>query len=185
MRFQVLQTGQEINELDQSGFNVTSPTILAANVGSNRFIVQVCPSSVRLLDAGASVVQDLELPANFTTVSASAIDPHVALLGQDGRIGLVRFTEGSRLELTFPIPPKNSPAVCLCLFRDVSGLFTTVVPESESSAAAARLQIVNDSLNTRKEMDDEDEYLYGDTEASDDIRMSSDDPEGQLTPQQR
>ena len=37
----VLQTGQEINEVDQSGFDAKSPTILAANVGNNKYIAQV------------------------------------------------------------------------------------------------------------------------------------------------
>ena len=207
---QVLQTGQEINEISEAGFDVNSPTILAANVGDNRFIVQVCPSSVRLLDASASVVQELGINADFAPIaSASAQDPHIALLGRDGRIGLVRFiAETSRLELTFPIPPKvclfvclishpsgnyylflpsliqNSPAVCLCLYHDVSGLFATQVPEMECSAAA-RLETVNNALTIRKEMDDEDEYLYGDTDAAENSRLTGDDPLAQLTPHQK
>ena len=38
---QILQTGQEINELDQSGFNTLGPTIYAGNLGSNKYIIQV------------------------------------------------------------------------------------------------------------------------------------------------
>lgn len=37
----VLQTAQEINELDQSGFCTTEPTVYSGNMGGNRFIVQV------------------------------------------------------------------------------------------------------------------------------------------------
>ena len=37
----VLQTGQEIMELDQSGFATQGPTVFAANIGNDKFIVQV------------------------------------------------------------------------------------------------------------------------------------------------
>lgn len=78
------------------------------------------------------------------------------------------------------------------------------MPEAESSAAA-RLQTVNKALNIRKyvhvllifihdidndhwvfrEMDDEDEYLYGDTDAAENSQLVGDDPLAQLTPQQK
>lgn len=92
--------------MDQSGFNVTSPTILAANLGNNRFIVQVCPTSLRLLDAAAVVIQELEMESDFLISSASVSDPYVALLAQNGRVGLVTFVEGSKLEVAFPITAK-------------------------------------------------------------------------------
>lgn len=37
----ILQTGQEINEVDHSGFNTQGPTIFAGNLASNKYIVQV------------------------------------------------------------------------------------------------------------------------------------------------
>lgn len=92
--------------MDQSGFNVTSPTVLAANLGNNKFIIQVCPSSVRLLDAAAIIVYELEMDSGFQIASASASDPFVSLISSDGRIGLLKFIEGSQLELAFPIPNK-------------------------------------------------------------------------------
>ncbi len=92
--------------MDQSGFNVTSPTLLATNLGNNRFVVQVCPTSVRLLDAAATVVQELEMDSDFIVTSASASDPYIALMATNGRIGLLRFIEGSQMEIIFPIPSK-------------------------------------------------------------------------------
>lgn len=94
--------------MDQSGFNVTSSTVLAANLGNNKFIVQICPTSIRLLDATASIVQELEMPSEFIISSASACDPFVGLQSSDGRVGLLKFVEGSQLSLTFPIPSKVS-----------------------------------------------------------------------------
>lgn len=93
--------------MDQSGFIVTSATILAANVGNNKFVVQVCPNTVRLLDASAILVQDVEMESGFTITSASVLDPYIALVSSNGRTALIRFSETSRsLTLTFPIPTK-------------------------------------------------------------------------------
>lgn len=51
-KFQVLQTGQEIMELDHSGFSTQTATIYAGNIGDNKYIIQVSPSGVRLLEGG-------------------------------------------------------------------------------------------------------------------------------------
>ena len=48
--FQVLQTGQEITELDQSGFATQSATVFAGNVGP--FIIQATRTDIRLLKGG-------------------------------------------------------------------------------------------------------------------------------------
>jgi len=47
-----LQTGQEIMELDHSGFSTQTATIFAGNIGDNRYIIQVSPFGVRLLEGG-------------------------------------------------------------------------------------------------------------------------------------
>ena len=47
---QVLQTGQEITELDSSGFATQSPTVFAGNIGP--YIVQATHTDVRLLKGG-------------------------------------------------------------------------------------------------------------------------------------
>ena len=44
-----MQTGQEINEVDQSGFSTQGSTVFAGNLGANRYIVQVTQMGVRLL----------------------------------------------------------------------------------------------------------------------------------------
>lgn len=51
---QILQTGQEIMELDTSGFATQGPTVFAGNIGDNRYIVQVSPLGIRLLEGGGS-----------------------------------------------------------------------------------------------------------------------------------
>ncbi|XP_013924741.1 PREDICTED: cleavage and polyadenylation specificity factor subunit 1-like, partial [Thamnophis sirtalis] len=46
----ILQTGQEIMELDTSGFATQGPTVYSGNIGENRYIVQVSPLGIRLLE---------------------------------------------------------------------------------------------------------------------------------------
>lgn len=49
---QILETGQEMNELDHSGFSTQTTTIFAGNIGGDRYIVQVSDTSLRLLEGG-------------------------------------------------------------------------------------------------------------------------------------
>lgn len=39
-------------ELDTSGFATQGPTVYAGNIGENRYIVQVSPLGIRLLEGG-------------------------------------------------------------------------------------------------------------------------------------
>lgn len=41
-------------ELDTSGFATQGPTVFAGNIGDNRYIVQVSPLGIRLLEGGGS-----------------------------------------------------------------------------------------------------------------------------------
>ena len=50
--FQILQTGQEIMELDHSSFQTSSSTVHAGNLGDNRYILQVTPHTVSLMEGG-------------------------------------------------------------------------------------------------------------------------------------
>ena len=73
----VLQTGQEINELEQSGFYTEGPTVYCGNIGNNAFIVQVVANGIRLL-AGSRVVQALDLDyLGSNIVHVSNADPYM------------------------------------------------------------------------------------------------------------
>jgi cleavage and polyadenylation specificity factor subunit 1 len=45
----VLQTGDEINEIDNTGFATHIPTVYAGNLGNLKYIVQVTTNAIRLL----------------------------------------------------------------------------------------------------------------------------------------
>lgn len=39
-------------ELDTSGFATQGPTVFAGNIGDNKYIIQVSPMGIRLLEGG-------------------------------------------------------------------------------------------------------------------------------------
>lgn len=73
-----MQTGQEINEVDQSGFSTQGSTVFAGNLGANRYIVQITQMGVRLLQ-GIEQVRILALKysllfSQFQTIFTYIID---------------------------------------------------------------------------------------------------------------
>lgn len=50
----MLKTGQEIMELDHSGFSTQGATVYAGNIGNNAYVLQVSAMGVRLLQGGLS-----------------------------------------------------------------------------------------------------------------------------------
>ncbi|UYV82374.1 CPSF1 [Cordylochernes scorpioides] len=128
----ILQTRQEINELDHSGFNTQDPTIYAANLGGNNFILQVSPMGARLLK-GSKQLQHIPLDVGSPIVWASVADPYAVLLSEDGMI--IQLTlkmdasgTSARLALTRPqLSVSKSRVLTLCLYKDVSGMFVTTI----------------------------------------------------------
>lgn len=46
-------------ELDTSGFATQGPTVFAGNIGDNKYIIQVSPMGIRLLEGGTKNEKDL------------------------------------------------------------------------------------------------------------------------------
>lgn len=68
----MLQTGQEINEIDNTGFSTHQPTVYAGNLGNNRFVVQVTTISVKLLQ-GAVQLQHVPMDLGSPIVLVSRL----------------------------------------------------------------------------------------------------------------
>lgn len=169
----ILQTGQEINELDQSGFNTLGPTIYAGNLGSNKYIIQVSQMGVRLL-LGTEQIQHIPLDQGSRLIQASTADPYVVLLTEDGRIILLTLREArgqGKLHATRPNHLNIKPHItALCAYRDVSGLFSPLLPDTDWHMDPDHLFTQD---NIKREVDDEDEMLYGEG------GISSDKPHSQ------
>lgn len=92
----ILQTGHEINEIDNSGFLTQGPTVYAANLGNNKYIVQVTTMAVRLLQ-GTTQLQQIPLDLGSQIVHASSADPFISILAADGQVitMMLRETRGT------------------------------------------------------------------------------------------
>lgn len=88
----ILQTGQEINEVDNSGFYTAGPTVFAGNMGNCKYIVQVASKGVRLL-RGLDQLQHIPIDVGSPIVHASLSDPYLALLTADGQLLMITLRE--------------------------------------------------------------------------------------------
>uniref|UniRef100_A0A674HMS0 Cleavage and polyadenylation specificity factor subunit 1 n=1 Tax=Taeniopygia guttata TaxID=59729 RepID=A0A674HMS0_TAEGU len=167
----ILQTGQEILELDTSGFATQGPTVFAGNLGQGQFIVQVSPLGLRLLQ-GVTQLHFVPVDLGSPIVHCAVADPFGVLLSADGH--LATFTlkgdtyggRAPRLALLRPPVAHPSRVTALCLYRDLSGMFTT---ESRMCArcplGVSRCAQLCPSPRSGS-VDDEEEMLYGDSGGS-------------------
>uniref|UniRef100_A0A674HS82 Cleavage and polyadenylation specificity factor subunit 1 n=1 Tax=Taeniopygia guttata TaxID=59729 RepID=A0A674HS82_TAEGU len=168
----ILQTGQEILELDTSGFATQGPTVFAGNLGQGQFIVQVSPLGLRLLQ-GVTQLHFVPVDLGSPIVHCAVADPFGVLLSADGH--LATFTlkgdtyggRAPRLALLRPPVAHPSRVTALCLYRDLSGMFTTESrapreepPPRPHAEAETLIQDLSGSV------DDEEEMLYGDSGGS-------------------
>ncbi|XP_012280373.1 cleavage and polyadenylation specificity factor subunit 1 isoform X2 [Orussus abietinus] len=162
----ILETGQEINEVDQSGFSTQGTTVFAGNLGANRYIIQVTQMGVRLMQ-GIDQIQHIPMDLGCPIVHASCADPYVAILTEDGQVMLLTLREG-RGTARLHVHPANllfRPQIeALCAYRDVSGIFTTYLPEDTDDDAVEEEKTVEE-LTTIENVDNEDDLLYGDAPA--------------------
>ncbi|KAA8590645.1 hypothetical protein FQN60_014579 [Etheostoma spectabile] len=169
------ETGQEIMELDTSGFATQGPTVFAGNIGDNKYIIQVSPMGIRLLE-GVTQLHFIPVDLGSPIVHCSVADPYVVIMTAEGVVTMFALKTDSymgkthRLALQKPQIPTQSRVITLCAYRDVSGMFTTenkvscsVREDPVIRSQSEEETIIHDLSNT---VDDEEEMLYGDSNAS-------------------
>uniref|UniRef100_A0A8C3XL80 Cleavage and polyadenylation specificity factor subunit 1 n=1 Tax=Chelydra serpentina TaxID=8475 RepID=A0A8C3XL80_CHESE len=167
----ILQTGHEIMELDTSGFATQGPTVFAGNIGENRYIVQVSPLGIRLLE-GVNQLHFIPVDLGSPIVHCAVADPYVVIMSAEGQVTMFVLKSDTyggrthRLTLQKPQLHHQSKVIALCVYRDVRGMFTT---ESRTTSSRDELSmrshsevetVIQDISNT---VDDEEEMLYGDS----------------------
>jgi len=153
----ILQTGQEINELDSSGYATREHTVFVCNM--NKFVIQVLRYSVRLLN-GSEQLQSVSLDFGSPIIHGSSCNPYAVLLTEDGQVIVLTVKSTGRILLMRPTNFEQIPYTkTLAVYRDVSGLFSSTMPQAEIPLAGPKLQhdhFVSDSV------EDEEDMLYGD-----------------------
>ncbi|XP_041102417.1 cleavage and polyadenylation specificity factor subunit 1-like isoform X2 [Polyodon spathula] len=168
----ILQTGQEIMELDTSGFATQGPTVFAGNIGDNKYIVQVSPMGIRLLE-GVNQLHFIPVDLGSPIVHCAVADPYVVIMTAEGQVTMFVLKSDSyvgkthRLALQKPHIHTQSRVIALCAYRDVSGMFTTenrvssTAKEDTAPGTQPETETVIQELS--HVMDDEEEMLYGDS----------------------
>ncbi|MCJ8745996.1 hypothetical protein PDJAM_G00136680 [Pangasius djambal] len=168
----ILQTGQEIMELDTSGFATQGPTVYAGNIGDNKYIIQVSPMGIRLLE-GVTQLHFIPVDLGSPIIHCSVADPYVVIMTAEGVVSMFVLKSDSymgkthRLALHKPHLHTQSRVITLCAYRDVSGMFTTenkvafLTREETVSRSQSEAEPLIHDLGTT--VDDEEEMLYGDS----------------------
>uniref|UniRef100_A0A8C1TTG8 Cleavage and polyadenylation specificity factor subunit 1 n=1 Tax=Cyprinus carpio TaxID=7962 RepID=A0A8C1TTG8_CYPCA len=137
----ILQTGQEIMELDTSGFATQGPTVYAGNIGDNKYIIQVSPMGIRLLEG--------EILCNIINVFTAIFDQFNAVTSSQSFVS------------------QQSRVITLCAYRDVSGMFTTENKVSLLAREETSIRTQSESETIIQDLgnavDDEEEMLYGES----------------------
>ncbi|KAG8535417.1 hypothetical protein GDO81_028590, partial [Engystomops pustulosus] len=105
-------------------------------------------------------------------VHCAVADPYVVILSAEGQVSMFQLksdTYGGRTHRLAPQKPNlhyQSKVLTLCVYRDVSGMFTTETRSSQAREESSGLS-VSEPESVIPEMshsvDDEDELLYGDS----------------------
>ncbi|XP_060798374.1 cleavage and polyadenylation specificity factor subunit 1 isoform X2 [Neoarius graeffei] len=168
----ILQTGQEIMELDTSGFATQGPTVYAGNIGDNKYIIQVSPMGIRLLE-GVTQLHFIPVDLGSPIIHCSVADPYVVIMTAEGVVSMFVLKSDSymgkthRLALHKPHLHTQSRVITLCAYRDVSGMFTTenkisfLTREETVSRSQSEAETLIHDLSTT--VDDEEEMLYGES----------------------
>lgn len=87
----ILETGKEIMEIEESGYNTRESTVFVGNIGEN-LILQVCSVSVSLMD-GIELLQTIPLDLGSPIIKCSLCNPYAVLITEDGQIIILTLKE--------------------------------------------------------------------------------------------
>lgn len=165
----VLSTGEEISDVDSTGFCCTQTTIHVGNIGNNRYIVQVLSQSMRLLQ-GSRLMQNIQI-SNGPIVQAAICDPYVCAQTQSGGVitWILRETKGiPRLAMNKNEISRAPAVIGVSAYKDVSGMFTTKIEDftdltngSGQSYPGNAGYMKPEPQNMKPE--DEEDLLYGES----------------------
>ncbi|XP_037944960.1 cleavage and polyadenylation specificity factor subunit 1 [Teleopsis dalmanni] len=166
----VLQTGEEINEIENTGFTCNQATIFVGNLGQNRFIIQVTSKNVRLLQ-GTRLIQNVPIDVGSHVVQVSISDPYVCLRLANGQVMTLALRETKntpRLAINKSTISNYPAIVSIAAYKDTSGLFTTKSDDVLNLTGTSGSSFYSGGLGYMKaephmKIEDEEDLLYGES----------------------
>lgn len=154
----VLQTGQEIQELDQdqSGFCVNQRTVFAGNLADGKYAIQVCTNAAFLLE-GFNCIQTVNFrELNVNAVTCSLVHTFALILFDVGSLLLLTFNidkcklEQSKLSML----SNNIPISCITTYKDSSNMFKLQTQGIMETSVSTKKQHTSSISQVRKSFDD-------------------------------
>ncbi|KAJ3329950.1 Cleavage and polyadenylation specificity factor subunit 1 [Blyttiomyces sp. JEL0837] len=168
----ILKTGEELQEMQESGFYRAGNTVSVGSVLNETCIVQVHPNGVFLLNAAGRKLQEVAIgDEDRWIVSASILDPYVMLLLNDGgAVLIVAETLSRTLSIIYELKASGISAASLYCDETGGDLIPTVSQyASKTGVDLSNLENVDRQSerevpgdgNKRKRDDMEEDDLYG------------------------
>ncbi|KAJ3141416.1 Cleavage and polyadenylation specificity factor subunit 1 [Physocladia obscura] len=175
----VLQTGEELQEISDSGFYTAGPTVFAASVLKDTAIMQVQPNGVLLVDYEGKLIQNLEIGDDNTwIVSCSVSDEYVVLLLNVGDLILLKSNEETR-HMAICYEKKDAAITSASLYCSPAGSsnFLNVGSILNAKPESGNLSPINNKRkrdvieveeveNNDNDDEDDDDDLYGESSKS-------------------
>uniref|UniRef100_A0A0M3K416 CPSF_A domain-containing protein n=1 Tax=Anisakis simplex TaxID=6269 RepID=A0A0M3K416_ANISI len=158
-----LETDNDLIELEAPIFITSESTIAAGELADGGLSVQVTTSSIAVVAEGQQI-QLIPLQLTFPVLSASIVDPFVAICTQNGRLLLYELENTphvhlKEVEINSKLIHNDSPITATCVYRDMSGIIQFC------STSSAIKQSTSSAYNkSEMDLDDFDDLLlYGDS----------------------
>ncbi|KAJ1957960.1 mRNA cleavage and polyadenylation factor subunit, partial [Linderina pennispora] len=163
----VFRAGDELSELERSGFCTTAATVDVQEILGHTRVVQVLADSVRVVNAQGRETQTIKLDVGVTVVSAQISDPYVLLKTSDGRFQLFEANTSTRKLAPAALPATLSgieEVVATAFFEDTFGVLTSTKEWIERNPEQYA-ELLDESSRTKSGDDAELDYLYTDRTA--------------------
>ncbi|KAI8084961.1 CPSF A subunit region-domain-containing protein [Halteromyces radiatus] len=152
----VLAAGDELQELEKSGFYTKGPTVLVSTLFNHTRIVQIHEKGLYLLTPGGKRLQSIPVRES-RIVEASVHDPYIVLVLENQTIMTLQCDATTKDIIYVPVPsslnkPKNIYSASV--FADTSGLFTSIKNKKEIIATMKLQQAITHKDKKRKAEED-------------------------------
>ncbi|KAI9321430.1 CPSF A subunit region-domain-containing protein [Dichotomocladium elegans] len=150
----VLATGEELQEVQNTDFFTSGPTIDVGTLFEHTRVVQIHANAALLLSPSGKLIQTVHVK-HSKIVDASIKDPYVLLKLDSGSIMALRGDSSTKQLSNLQVPPYvgEKQILMASLFVDVSGLFS---PISEKYSERNKKQNQQPATNEKKRKAAED-----------------------------
>ncbi|KAJ1800867.1 mRNA cleavage and polyadenylation factor subunit [Coemansia sp. RSA 2399] len=162
----VFAAGDELCEMERTGFYTSGPTVEVGEVFDNARVVQVYATGLRLLNSSGREMQSIALDGNQVVVSAEISDPHILLTTDSGRYLYfeAKRETGELEEAAIPQPLRRGHIACVSFFRDKHRVLVSNKDWAERNRDMLDKQVMSKGSSTA--VDEDFDSLYADASAA-------------------